>query len=519
MCKRKFILAIQLFITVAVHAQVNPDEIQLVIKTSRPEIHLQYPDHIKQFYFINNYNYVWLNSRSNIKSLLNVLQSSEVLGLNKDEYQSELIQSLGNTGFIRPARQDSLIMEICLTDAAIHFFSDIAYGNRKVLLGYNGLNYKPDCFDIPQLVANAIEKNRLAALVNELEPDLAGYGTLKDWLILLNQSVKDSSFNEIKVTSTRVDKNNIPLVNRLYYLGIIDSLNAAVTDAWIKGKVRSAQRLFNLTADGILLKSTLAELNTPIAIRLAELKMAINTIRWLRCMGMHATVFVVNIPSANLMVISYGKIILQSKVIVGKQSTPTPTLAGTITDVVLYPYWTVPDKIATRELLPLIKRNPGYLAANNMQVLDKAGRLVNAGSINWSSLSASWFPYTLRQSTGCDNSLGIVKLNFYSPYGVYLHDTPWKVLFNFNKRYFSHGCMRVEKAIELAHFLLKDNTIAIDTLEEKGCVRHQAPLPIPVKDKINLLVVYNTAWFDSSGVVQFNDDIYRKNTLQIEKKF
>ena len=145
-----------------------------------------------------------------------------------------------------------------------------------------------------------------------------------------------------------------------------------------------------------------------------------------------------------------------------------------------------------------------------MQVLTKAGKIVDPYSINWDSLSPSWFPYVLRQSTGCDNSLGVVKLNFYSPYSVYLHDTPWKVLFNFNKRYFSHGCMRVQKATELARFLLKENSIAIDTLEEKGCLRNQRPITVPVTDRVPVFVLYNTAWFDSTGIVQFNEDVYGK---------
>lgn len=500
----------QAFLAVIVQAQVNPDEIQLVIKTSRPEIQLHYPEQVKAFYINNGYNYRWLTSRNNPQDLFQLIQSAEDLGLNKEEYQYDLIRSMNNDNIIRPTHRDSLIMEVCLTDAAIHFFGDIAYGNRKPVFGYNGLGYTPDCFDIPALLADALVANRLPALVNKLEPDLAGYKMLKDWLTLYNQSVNDSSFKEIKITSRLTDNNNKPLVARLYYLGIIDSLNKSFTETYIKGKVRSAQRLFNLNTDGILIKSTIDVLNTPIAIRIEELKTAINTVRWLRCISMQSPVFVVNIPSANLLVIHNGKVILQSKVIVGKRSTPTPTLASQITDVVLYPYWTVPNKIATRELLPLIKRNPGYLAANNMQVLNKAGKIISAGSINWDNLSPAYFPYTLRQSTGCDNSLGIVKLNFYSPYGVYLHDTPWKVLFNFNKRYFSHGCMRVERAIELAHLLLKDNTIAIDTLEEKGCIRNQSPLPIPVKDKIPVVVMYNTAWFDSTSIVQFNEDVYQK---------
>lgn len=513
MCTKQLFLLVQVFVVITVQAQVNADEIQLVINTSRAEMQLHNIEQIRTFYARNHYNYVWLNNYANTKDLLCILQAVEELGLNKEEYQYDLIRSLGNNSFIRPAHFDSLRTEIGLTDAAIHFFNDIAYGNHKPVIGYNGLDYAPDCFDIPTLLTNALATNRLPQLVKELEPEWAGYQTLKDWLMLLRQSISDSTYKEVKITTLRTERTNQPLIDRLYYLGIIDTLQVNYTNAFIKAKVRSAQRLFNLSDDGVLHKSTLDALNTPIAIRVEELKLAINTVRWLRCKSMLLPVFIVNIPSANLLVIHKGNVLLQSKVIVGKKTTPTPTLASQITEVILYPYWTVPNKIASRELLPLIQRNPGYLEANNMQVLNKAGKIVNPAGVNWNALSPAWFPYTLRQSTGCDNSLGIVKLNFYSPYGVYLHDTPWKVLFNFNRRYFSHGCMRVEKALELAHFLLNENTIAIDTLVEKGCIRNQAPLPVPVKEKVPVFVFYNTAWFDSTGLVQFNDDIYRKLNL------
>ncbi|THU39533.1 hypothetical protein FAM09_13595 [Niastella caeni] len=504
------ITLIQAFIALTVTAQINNDEIQLIIKVSRTEIPLQYPEHIKEFYKINQYSYVWLNHHNNTQNLLQLLGSASDVGLQEADYQFNFIQFFRNNYFVRPTHHDSLMTEIRLTDAAIHFFRDVAYGNRKPSIGFNGINYIPDCFNIPTLLATAIADNRLPNLIKELEPDIAGYQTVKDWLAVFYQSINDSLYKEIKISSISISGSNKPLVNRLYHLGIIDSLNGKLTDAVIKAKLRSAQRLFNLPTDGILNKLTIEALNTSLAIRIQELKAAMNTFRWLRCASMQSPVFVVNIPSANLLVIHKGKVLLQSKVIVGKRSTPTPTLASVITDVILYPYWMVPNKIATRELLPLIQRNPGYLPANNMQVLNKAGKIVDPLTIDWSQLSPSYFPYILRQSTGCDNSLGIVKLNFYSPYGVYLHDTPWKVLFNFNKRYFSHGCIRVQQAIELAHFLLKENTIAIDTLEEKGCLRHQAPLPIPIKERTPVFVLYNTAWIDSAGIVQFNEDIYRK---------
>ena len=511
MRKGTFLLIVQAFLVILVNAQVNTEEIQLIVKTSRTEVPLQYPENIKEFYLLNKYNYVWLNNQANTKNLLKLLHSASSEGLQEEDYQFELIQSFRNNYYIQPTHRDSLLTEVRLTDAAIHFFRDIAYGNRKPVIGFNGIDYSPDCFDIPSLLAAAIAANRLSVLVKDLEPDMAGYQTLKDWLTVFNQSINDSLFKETLITSTSINPSNKPLVNRLYYLGIIDSLNGPFSGTSLKAKVRSAQSLFNVMSDGVLRKTTLEPLNIPLAIRIKEVKAAMNTLRWHRCASMKSPIFVVNIPSASLLVLDKGTILLQSKVIVGKPSTPTPTLASVITEVILYPYWMVPNKIATRELLPLIQRNPGYLEANNMQVLNKAGRVVAPGSINWAGLSPAYFPYVIRQSTGCDNSLGIVKLNFYSPYDVYLHDTPWKVLFNFNKRYFSHGCMRVEKAVDLAHFLLKENTIAIDTLIEKGCLNQQAPIPIAITDRIPVFVLYNTAWTDSAGTVQFNEDIYRKS--------
>ncbi|HYM94200.1 MAG TPA: L,D-transpeptidase family protein [Chitinophagaceae bacterium] len=110
-----------------------------------------------------------------------------------------------------------------------------------------------------------------------------------------------------------------------------------------------------------------------------------------------------------------------------------------------------------------------------------------------------------------DNAFGLIKLNFYNPYSVYLHDTPGKSLFNFNKRYFSHGCMRVQKAMELGHLVLKDNHIAIDTLEQKGCLRNQSPIIVLADETIPVFVLYNTAWINAAGKVSFSENIYRRS--------
>jgi len=219
---------------------------------------------------------------------------------------------------------------------------------------------------------------------------------------------------------------------------------------------------------------------------------------------------VVNIPSAPLQYYVDGNLLLQSTVIVGKRSTPTSTLSSQVNEIVLYPYWTVPSKIASRELLPMIKRNPSFLDENGYQVIS-AGKLIDASMVDWKKYSSTNFPFTLRQSTGCDNSLGIMKLNFYSPYGIYLHDTPWKSLFNISKRFMSHGCVRVEKVADLARLMLKADSTAFDEVLQKGDSLNTKPTAMPLTQGVPVFIVYNTVWTDQTGIVRFYDDIYGKS--------
>ena len=245
--------------------------------------------------------------------------------------------------------------------------------------------------------------------------------------------------------------------------------------------------------------------------KLKGAEIALNAFRWMYpILTENENTIVVNIPSATLLLFHYEKPVFESKVIVGKRSTRTPRIASVLTDITIYPYWIVPKSIATKELLPEIKKNIAYLENNNFQVLDKNGRIVKASSVPWDTLTASNFPYTIRQSTGCDNSLGLIKLNISNPFNVYLHDTPWKVLFESANRFYSHGCVRVQKAKELSHILLKENSIAVDTLDEKASLLGREPTVLKLQSKIPVLILYNTAWFDMKGDVRFYPDIYSK---------
>jgi murein L,D-transpeptidase YcbB/YkuD len=329
----------------------------------------------------------------------------------------------------------------------------------------------------------------LQLLINQLPPVLPEIKLIEKTAKVLLTVMADSSFREVIITSTKVNTANQPLVLKLYQLGIIDSVDSRLTDNTLKQKVKEAQRNFDLLADGVLRSTIIAELNIPVAARLQQLNLSVNYYRWLNCLIQNQPVIVVNIPGTCLKVYHKNDVILEMRMIVGKKSTPTPTLASTVNEVILYPYWHVPYSIATKELLPSIKRNPGYIDAGSYQVLDNmTGKIVDPYSINWHALSTKYFPYIIRQSTGCDNALGLLKLNFYSPFGVYLHDTSNKSLFTLNKRFFSHGCMRMEKPMELGHLVLKNNHLALDTLEQKGCLRNQSPIVVHADEHMPVIV-------------------------------
>ena len=487
-------------------AQITPGQLRQYISDSK------YSIGIKQFYNQLNYQPAWIRTDGNANShiLLEALKHSAGLGLREKDYEINDIEAFCNGTVSIQNLNDSLEAELRITNAAIHFYNDIAYGNIKPALGYNGLNYEPNCRDIPVLLAEHILKGQLPILPKHLAPSLAEIPAIENKIRWFQRIMADTNFMEVTLISGKVSGTNKPLITKLYQFGVLDSQNKDYPDSTLKQRVREVQQQFNLVADGLIRGTIMQELNIPVAVRLQQLNLSVNYYRWLYCLTSNQSVIVVNIPSASLKVYRGAEIILEMRMIVGKRSTPTPTLLSRVDEVILYPYWHVPYSIATRELLPAIKRNPGFVDAGNYQVLNREGKIIEPYAVDWHAYSTKYFPFILRQSTGCDNALGLLKLNFYSPFGVYLHDTPSKNLFMLKRRYFSHGCMRMEKPMELGHLVLQNNQIAIDTLEQKGCLRNQSPILVPADEHMPVIVWYNPVAIDSTGRVMFCEDIYRK---------
>lgn len=231
---------------------------------------------------------------------------------------------------------------------------------------------------------------------------------------------------------------------------------------------------------------------------------ALNLRRWIDHFAFDRYI-IVNIPSAYLQYYKQDSMVLGMKAVLGKISTKTPRFAAYCNQIILYPYWNVPRKIATRELLPLFKRFPRMVDSMNMQIIDNKGNIIDPLTLNWAQYNKDNFPFLVRQSTGCDNALGVVKFNLTSPYDVYMHDTNLKSAFLSNHRYYSHGCIRLEKPLALANYLL---TNRLDSNYLLSCLKDQVPHIVQLEKPVPVFVVYINVEATESGSMQYYRDVY-----------
>lgn len=256
-------------------------------------------------------------------------------------------------------------------------------------------------------------------------------------------------------------------------------------DASLEDAVLDFQVRHGLPADGIAGASTLAELNRPAEDQI--LKIEVNLERWRRMPAdLGERHVLVNIPAFRLDAIEDGRSVLDMRVIVGKTHSRTPEVSSAIERVVLNPSWYVPRSIASKEIWP---KGRSYLRRNGFEVLP-GGKL--------------------RQKPGANNSLGRVKFRFPNRFGVYLHDTPSRSLFDRAVRALSHGCVRVERPADLANWVLRDHPQwspeAVQSALDQGRERSvELPEPIPVH------IAYWTAWVDDQGTLRFGPDVYDRD--------
>ena len=244
-------------------------------------------------------------------------------------------------------------------------------------------------------------------------------------------------------------------------------------------------------------------------------KLALNLERWRWQKRLPNRYVSVNVPAFMLRVFENDSLWLEKKVIVGKRETPTPVMESVIRSFIIYPYWHVPKSISTKEILPALQQDAGYLGRNNFDVLDRNGRVILADTIQWDFYGADNFPFILRQREGAENSMGIIKFNFANNYGVYLHDTNSKRLFARSDRDLSHGCVRVSNAVAFAHYLVREDDIYVSPEDLDQYLSLQQRLKVDLRNPVQLRLEYFTVEV-KNGTPVFYDDIYKKDSVMYQ---
>ena len=303
----------------------------------------------------------------------------------------------------------------------------------------------------------------------------------------------------------------VALRKRLIIAGDLEA-NAGATDifdSYVEAAVRRFQARHGITIDGIVRKATFDRLNVPADVRLSQLKINVGRLKTATA-HLPARYVMVNIPAAQVEAVQDGLVESRHIAIVGRPSRPSPDVNSKITEINFNPYWTVPVSIVRRDLIPLMQKDPKYLANEHIRIFDQHHNELTASQIDWKSNDA--VNYLFKQDPGSFNSLGTLRIQFPSPDGVYMHDTPEKNLFGDDMRFDSSGCVRVQNVRQLVGWLLRD-TPGWSQQQIDATVRAGERIDAKLKKPVPLFWVYITAWATPDGVVQFRDDIYNKDGL------
>lgn len=429
---------------------------------------------LRTFYARREQRPAW-DDRSMV-ALFAAIDSLAAEGLEPDRYHRQALQRLAPG-----AERDVLATDAFLT-AATH----LSHGVVDPQFVRPAWCAPPPKIDTAALLQSALDDGTIEETLARVTVRHEGYSRLRKALDGYRQLARDGGWPVVpkgrNLRSGDEDARVVILRKRLY-----SPDDSSLFDAGLEELVRHFQSHHGITVDGIVGPETLRELNVSAADRARQI--AVNMERW-RWMpeDLGPSYVIVNIAAFRLDVVEGGRSVLSMKTVVGKEYTRTPFFAARIAEVIVNPWWNVPDSIATKELWPKQRLDPSYLARERMVVTN--GRI--------------------RQRPGEWNSLGRLKFNMPNAYDVYLHDTPAKQLFELPFRAFSHGCIRLEHPLDLALHLLRDqpqwNAEAIQAAIDSGTERSiRLTTPQPV------YVLYWTAWVGDDGHVEFHRDHYERD--------
>ena len=361
---------------------------------------------------------------------------------------------------------------------------------------------RPTPYDPWPSFSDAVKQDRLAAWIADLPPPYVGYEGLRKGLATYRAIAANGGWPTLPagpdLTVGSKGERVVALRKRLHIEDNSVSTGGESFDQDLLAAVRRAQRRYGLNPSGIVSTQTLAALNVPVRDRIHQIMANMERWRWLPRTLSDIRVQV-NIAAAVLTLFNGDTPVASMRAVTGRPGDETPMLQSAIHSIVINPPWNVPKSIATRELWPKEHAHPGYLKRNGFKVI----KLADGGS-------------RLQQAAGPQSALGRLKFDFDNPFAVYLHDTPTQATFARYDRLASHGCVRLEKPVELAHLLLQaDPAWTADAVEKAIADGHTQRVRLP--QPVAVYLFYWTAFAGNDGQMNFRADPYGWDGLLASK--
>ena len=449
---------------------------------------------IEAFYRQRDYAYAWYDNNGLIEQAGNLY--NRIININEEglpdkfAYRDSFTVVMDSLQSMANIAEPSTSAELMLT-AQYFSYAQIAWQ------GLSEKETKALEWNLPRRKVNAVQL--MDSLLNDgdsfvaKEPVYRQYGLLKTYLKKYREIESSGGWKTIEPDRKKYALgDSSPVIStlrqRLFQLGDLPLDNkSSVFDTTLRNGIKAFQHRLGIKEDGIVGAGFFREINYPIGKRIEQLIVNMERCRWLPAEP-DVPYLAVNIPEFALHAYSGDSLLWSMEVVVGKAVHATVIFSGQLKYVVFSPYWNVPPGILKNEVLPGIRRNPNYLRNHNME----------------------WNGGAVRQKPGPSNSLGLVKFLFPNSYNIYLHDSPAKSLFQEDKRAFSHGCIRVSRAKDLAKWLLRDYPEWTDEKITKAMNAGKEQF-FTLKETVPVFIAYFTAWVDRQGKLNFRDDIYQRD--------
>ncbi|MDQ2718716.1 MAG: L,D-transpeptidase family protein [Bacteroidota bacterium] len=484
---------------------------------------------VNSFYQQNNFKNVWSHKEKwtpQADSMFAFIGNCKYYGLYPADYHFQVLNDLRN-GIINDtlALKDAITWtkaDLTLSDAFMKILKDLKEG--RLIADSVSISEKRnyiDSFFVKNL--NDVNGINVSAFFDGVEPVNTNYQALKNLLKNFVDSMDTKTYLYINYPYKDSLTFFANIHKRLGQSGFGDSSIKMPDSVMMSKEIKKYQAKHHLLADGKIGPKFIKTMNANDNEKFKRI--AINLDRYKQLPALPETYIWVNLPGFYLKVIDSDTVVLESKVIVGKPDTRTPTLISAITDMVTYPQWTMPESIIKKDILPELKKNPGYLAIKGFSLLDSKGNEVNPYTIKWSKYTKG-IPWKVVQGSGDDNALGIFKFNFNNPYSVYLHDTNQRYLFKNAERDLSHGCVRVQNWEALAYYIARNDSMAVEdgrplsynTDSIKSWIAIKSRKRIMVKKRLPLFIEYFTCDIRKNKII-FYDDIYNEDRALTQKYF